>query len=434
MTAVLDDRADRADATGGLVGAARRPLRLVLIVLVVIGASATLAQRDAIADQEPLDLTINLVAGERMADRQPLYEDWPAAQERAVERGGPAMAGAFTEPTNSFVGPPSTALLHIPFTWFPHTTGVLLFRLLAAAGMIGTIVLVARSLPAGHRLDGFLLGLVAFLWASSTIETLRLGQGHEFVMLGLALALWGTARERWGWVGAGLALAALLKITPALLLVYLVARGHRKVVAPFVGTALGITAVAALAGRPTEVITWLRDVAPEVSKGVIATINQSLPAFLQRLSAPAGAFADGTQIGALRLMAVPLMLATAGALWWSRRGRPVDPLELGVLLLSALVAGPLTWMHYAVWAVLPIVLLVDPRRRSSSRRSAALVGGTTVAIVLLGLRVDLPEPHQVAADGALRVSTSPGLFAALVLVGVAVVALDRTPVAAPPEP
>ena len=40
----------------------------------------------------------------------------------------------------------------------------------------------------------------------------------------------------------------------------------------------------------------------------------------------------------------------------------MDPLELGVLILVILVAGPLTWDHYYVWALLPLVLVLDLER------------------------------------------------------------------------
>lgn len=415
-------------ARAGTAAATRPPsprarlLRALLLSFVAVGAVVFVGRVSVIRAQEPLDLDINLVGAERLVDHAPLYEGDEAARARAVELGGPAMAGAFTRPTNSFVGPPSTALVHVPFTWLDHDLGVALFRVLALAGMVAAVALVARVLPPGRRLDGFLLGAGALLLASATSETLALGQGHELVMLGLAAAIWGTARQRWGWVGAGLALATVLKITPILLVAYLVLRGRRQLLPAFVATATALTAAAAAVGRPGDLLVWARDVAPEISRGIVRPINQSLPALVQRLLGPAGL--DGTgQLGAARLLAGPLLLGAAVLLWRARRDRPLDPLELGVLLLVGLVAGPLTWMHYTAWAVLPLVLLADPARWPAGAgrplRFAALAG----AIALLAARIASPSAADVALHPALRLTTSPRLLGVLLLLGVAATGL-----------
>ncbi|HEU5152608.1 MAG TPA: glycosyltransferase family 87 protein [Iamia sp.] len=399
--------------------AERRPVvlafRAVLVVLAVAGLANLLGS--ALNDSEPSDLAINLVAAERLADRQPLYE-MEESRQRAVELGGEGLAHLYQDPTSSFAGPPTTALLHLPYTLLDHDLGVAAFRVSTIAGIVAALALVARALPAGCRLDGFLVGVAAFAVSPASDETMAQGQGHHLVMLGLALALWATARRRWGLVGAGLGLAAALKLTPALLIVYLVARGHRRVAVGALGAVVPlVVAAAAIGGRPGDLLTWARDVAPELSRGVVRAGNQSLPAALARLTAAPADVAGAASLGAVRLIALPLLLAGAVALWRARRHRPVDPLELAVLVLLGLVLGPLTWVHYATWATLAVVLLV-PRVTTEAR-----LVGLLIAVALLALPVDRPRPQAVAEDWLLRVTPNVGLAAVAVLLALAVLTL-----------
>jgi alpha-1,2-mannosyltransferase len=427
-SASLDHPVPGQVRTGGL---GRLVVRALLAAFVITGLFTLVRSGDLIEQQEPLDLHINMVAAERLVDGLPLYET-DDSRARAIERGGEAMEGAYRAPTNSFVGPPSTALVHVPFTLFDQPTDVAVFRMAALVGMVGSLAIVALCLPRGVRLDGWLLGGGALLWATATVDTLRFGQGHELVMLGLAVAMWASSRERWAWAGAAIGVAAALKISPVLLLVYLLGRGHRSALWGFLASVSGLTAVAALVGRPGDLVTWVRDVAPDVSAGVGRTINQSLPAFLSRLSITGADHASTAPLGAIRLIGAPLVLGALVWLWYRRRGRGVDPMELGVLLLVGLVVGPLTWWHYATWACLPIVLLADPARWGDLSRTATKVKAATLGLglVLLAAPMDFPSAAALDADRTLRLSSSPTLAAVVALLVVGALSLvdpDRAP-------
>ena len=104
--------------------------------------------------------------------------------------------------------------------------------------------------------------------------------------------------------------------------------------------------------------------------------------------------------GSWYLVAYLLWAVALFGLWRARRGRSLDPLELGVLVLVLLLAGPLSWDHYFVWAVLPIVLLADPARWRGRRplETGALLAGLGAALLLCRRGAGAP----VARRGAGR--------------------------------
>lgn len=411
-------RADRgAETSAGTVRAFFVAGLLLLAVAVSSFVSGGVTQ---IFDTIPFDQTINMVAAERLVDREPLY-DADASRAQAVERSGPFMEQAYTVPTNGFPGPPSTALVHVPFLLGSDDAGYAAFRWASLLGMLGAVVLVAASLPRGARLAGGLFGTGVLLSSSAVLSTVALGQGHGFVMLGFALAIWGVATGRWKAVGIGLGIATALKLSPALIVVYLVVRGRKQVLPWAVGTVAALTAAAALVGRPGDLWTWATEVTPTLSGGAYQVLNQSLPSLASRAFSASADF-DGTQgIGGWRHLAVVILAIGVVALWRRCRHRPIDPLEVGVLILLGLVAGPLTWAHYATWAVLPLVLLADPRRWAGRSRVevGVLASAIGVAALLLTAVVEPPGIAAVEADGALRLTSSPTTLALVLMLGAA---------------
>ncbi|MGN6695063.1 MAG: glycosyltransferase family 87 protein [Aquihabitans sp.] len=364
----------------------------------------------------PYDQTINMVAAQRLVDRAPLY-DADASRAMAVDRAGPAMADTYTVATNGFPGLPSTALLHVPFLLGSDDAGYAAFRWASILGMLGAIALVASTLPRGARSAGGAFGTGVLLVSVAFLETINFGQGHGFVMLGFAVAIWGAATDRWRAVGIGLGVATALKLSPFLIVLYLVVRGRKQVLPWAVGTVAALAAAAAVVGRPGDLWTWATEVAPSLSGGAIQLLNQSVPALAARMASGSSDLTSTAGIGAWRHLAVFVLLIGVAALWRTRRHRPIDPLEIGVLLLLGLVAGPLTWSHYATWAVLPMVLLADPRRWTGRPPVEVGVLATTIAaaVLLLTTVAGRPTAAAVDADAALRVTTSPTTVALLLL-------------------
>jgi alpha-1,2-mannosyltransferase len=322
------------------------------------------------------------------------------------------------------------ALTHVPFLAFNHTTGMRLFRVLSLIEMIGAVILVAWSLSQSARLPAALFGVAALFWGFPTVKSIAMGQANGIVMLAFAVAIWATVRQKWGVVGIGLGIAAVLKVTPVLLVAYLLIRGRRRVAWTATATAAAFLAVAAVVGRPGLILDWIVNIAPQVSKGPTNAYNQSVVAVMARLTQSSADFSTRKGPGAWYLVAYVVWALAIYGLWRWRRGRTVDPMELGILVLVVLFAGPLTWDHYATWALLPFVLVCDIDRWRGVRpiEAAALVAALVTASWLFYHGIVLPTQAEVADDWWWRAITIRYTIATVMLAGVAIWFLARSPV------
>jgi hypothetical protein len=377
----------------------------------------------------PVDFDINVVAARRLVDRAPLY-DPVAARKEAMRTISPSMRLTGRDPFSSYLGLPAVALTHVPFLAFGHRGAVTWFRLFTLLEMIAAVVLCAHALSRRARAPALLAGLGALLWCDPIVRSLGLGQGNGLVMLALALAIWGASRNRWGVVGVGLGVATVLKVSPVLLVVYLLLRGRRRAVWSAAATVAGALALSAALGRPGDLWAWIRDVGPAASKGTVSAWNQSLVGYLARLTTPLVDLTSRRPPGGWQLVAYVVWGVAVLGLWRLRRGRAVDPLELGALVLVLLVAGPLSWDHYFAWAILPLVLLADPGRweRLGTAERIAVGAASVSALWLLHAPVRIPGASAVADDWWLRVGTGPYTLAAALLLLATVWLIARAPV------
>ncbi|HEY3672418.1 MAG TPA: glycosyltransferase family 87 protein [Acidimicrobiia bacterium] len=397
-------------------------------VLLVVGAVLFLAAVFEFADSArlhytnnwPVDYNLNIVAARRLVDREPLY-DQAAARAEGIELLGKDMAKTGRSVFSSYIGDPAVALTHVPFLPFGNEGGARLFRIVSFFEMIGAIVLVAWSLSPPARAQAALLALAALFFGYPFVKGLALGQGTGLVMLALAVGVFGAARDRWRLAGIGLGVATALKVSPGLLVLYLLLRGKTRAVKSAIVSALALTLAAAAVGRPDDILVWLRDVSPSVSKGTVGAFNQSIVGALARLTTSVPDFWSHRAPGAWYLLAYVIWAVALCGLWRLRRGREFDPLELGVLILVILVAGPLSWDHYYAWALLPLVLVLDLERwrGRSVVECMVLIGVLVLATWWTRHVIPVPELSAVRGDWWERVRTLDDVGAGLAYLGVA---------------
>ena len=433
------------------VDQSRTLLYVVASLGLVIGIALFGVHSHKYLDEIPSsDFAINRAAAQQMLDGEPLY-DRAGARARVEAEAGDAAKEAFLGTYSSFIGPPSTALAFTPWARVGYSTARTTFRVVELLCMVAAIAVAGLAVPRRNRLLAWLVGVAALTIFFPVMSTLALGQVDGFVMLALAVALWASVRERWYVVGAALGVAVLLKISPWIVLVFIVLRAGRhwkRVAVGAVGSVvLLVVASAIVGGRPHDFVTWFSDVAPTLARGNRSVENQSVPALLARLFTGADDLVEtSTSLGALRYLGYAIGVFGAVGLWWWRRARSYDALELGVVILLALLSGPISWAHYLTWAILPLMLLADPERFEGSRRRAAallvVLGGATA---LMALPVKYPTPEQVAAHWYYRPYSAAGTVALLAYLAVALYFLggrdpvdpapeDRPAVTAEPEP
>ena len=190
-------------------------------------------------------------------------------------------------------------------------------------------------------------------------DEIKFGQVDELLVLMCAVDCLFLLRRRGG--GALVGLAAAVKLTPGIFIVYLLVTGRRRAAATATGVFVAASLLAAAVVPRDSRVFWTDAVwHSERLRANDGTSNQSLRGMWLR------AVHDGHVSGAL-WVASAVVVAALG-LWRAARAvRDQDELT-GVALagLLAVLVSPVSWIHHLAW--LPLVLAAltvdgrDPRR------------------------------------------------------------------------
>ncbi|WP_410567339.1 glycosyltransferase 87 family protein [Amycolatopsis sp. cmx-4-61] len=312
-----------------------------------------------------------------------------------------------------YLYPPLTAVLFFtPLTFLPFGVAGLLWNTatLVALGAVVWITLgVAGVRGTGRRTVLTVAGLALVFCLLPTRIHLIFGQINAFVFL---LVLLDFRRGAGRWRGAGIGVAAALKVTPLIFVAYLLVTGQWK--AARTAVLAFVAAVAAgFAVAPADSLKYWGGLVFESSRAgsVFGTPNQSLAAVLARVLHN-GTFA----IWWLVVLAMVAVLGLAVARYVHHRGS--DFLGFCAAALTGLLVSPVSWEHHWV-AVIP--LLVWLAMRAYERRSAALAAVTAVLTAAFTLRVfwwvGVPEfpPAPMALTAGQQLASSMMPLAALLL-------------------
>ena len=352
--------------------------------------------------QSPVDLSVYRAAGLVARGLSPLFRAHAAAP-----------LYHWPDAELQFTYPPFAALAFEILTWLPLET---LWYVAAAAGavlMLATIWWTLRALgcrPAGMRAGvTLLLGAVLF-WTEPVQRVLWLGQVEIALM---ALVVWDlTQPDRRWWKGAGVGLAAGIKLVPLIFIPYLLlSRQFRQA-----AVATGVFAATVLAGfavLPGDSRAWWLDglFARASRAGFTAwTGNQSVLALVTRLAGSPAA-AGPAWYAAVAVIGIAGLVCAARL---NRRGEPVAGMLLAAL--TALLVSPISWDHHWVWLVPGITAMAWYAARRHGRARWALAGvAAAVTIAFLAWPTSLwGQPDAVGGFGEGLIwaapNTEPGTY------------------------
>jgi alpha-1,2-mannosyltransferase len=281
-------------------------------------------------------------------------------------------------PGIKFTYTPFTGLIFGLTSLMPWAVLRWLMTVASVAAVAGTIWLMLGVLGwRGQRRTAGLLGFSAVaLWLEPVQRALHLGQIEPLLML---LIVWDMCQSdrRW-WKGAGVGVAAGIKLVPVVFIPYLLLSGKRRQAAAACAS-LAATILIGFAFLPhTSFKYWLTGyfLKPGNVGDVGSLLNQSVLAVLTR--------ADGSVSAAtpayLALAAVILVLGVTAAAVLHRSGRPVAGWV--TCALTGLLVSPISWDHHWIWVVPVIVLLADAAVRArGAARWAWAAGAACVAAV-----------------------------------------------------
>jgi alpha-1,2-mannosyltransferase len=290
-----------------------------------------------------------------------------------------------------FTYPPLAALALVPLALMP--TGAAAAATVAAT-MAATVAVVAlvtgrRPWPAAprrHQIVG--VATLAVLALLATRTTLAEGQINMYMLALVVADLLYLSGGRWH--GAGVGLAAAIKLTPAVFVPYLLITGQRRAAATACGTFAGC-AVVGIAVAPRESVEFWTRVLWETNRvGSAGSIsNESIRGVLARVS-------SGN--------VTPWWLATAGlltAIWW-RRVRRAGALgdDVGGLAVTgafACLVAPITWIHHQVFLIPALVVVASralapqPARPTAGRRRVRAAGRIAAGLAFAVLIVEVDK-------------------------------------------
>ncbi|MGZ3664672.1 MAG: glycosyltransferase family 87 protein [Ktedonobacterales bacterium] len=205
--------------------------------------------------------------------------------------------------------------------------------------------------------------LVCLSFAPAT-QTLALGQIDFIVLAPLALVPWLTRHGHEGWVGVAIALAAMLKLTPALLIGYLLLRRRWQATLSALIALAALTLVSAALVGPDHLLASLPQALRVGTGDATLGQNEALFAPLLTLFAVNAPSLVGATETISRILLATLALWLGWFLWRAPRstgttsgGRDMrEWIGYGIALCAMVLVAPTAWIHHYVW-VLPALIL-----------------------------------------------------------------------------
>jgi alpha-1,2-mannosyltransferase len=317
-----------------------------------------------------------------------------------------------------FLYPPFAALLAVPLAVLPPTLVQVAWT---AAGALALAAVLHRL-----GLTGWVLSLVAtatVFFVQPVVQTLAYGQvGIILVALVVLDLVPGprVLRRRLLPEGTLTGLAAAIKLTPAIFVVYLLLAGKRRAFAAATGSAVAVTLASALIVPGPSADFWGRLVHGDTGMGhsIIYYANQSVMADVVRVLG----LGPGAGLLGLAAGAVVGLVGVWAAVLWHRLGEV--GLAVSLCGVAGLLASPVSWLHHFVWVVPLGVSLVLGRWGRTRRlpRSMLVLGWVFVGWVAAAPRGLTDESRRLpnGGDKELAWSASEHLVASVTaLVGIA---------------
>lgn len=363
-----------------------------LLIVAVVGALAylRLALLDVLAIEVPSDLRVNYIGALALRDGLNPYDNAVALQVAGRE----AIPYVGTRLWAMVTNPPTAMLYFMPYSAMPLEAARLVFLAANHVALLATAVLTWRmvrpALPPWVWL-GLVLGVVALL--DPFLLAFRLGQVDLVIGLALAAAAYRLRSGDDPLAGACIGIAAMLKIAPGLLALYLLWRGRWRALGGLAATVAVIGSLSLVFAGLEAWHYYLAVRLPDLLAGSALFNNLSLPGLILRVfMGPelAKGFLDlQPDIAVTRPLIAIAVLAvvavTARTLGRESRAGRAFVLEFSLAVVAALLISGVTWPHYLAW-LLPLVgLSLAFSWPTAASRWTAILSGAGLALASLPL-------------------------------------------------
>lgn len=337
-----------------------------------------------------------------------------------------------------YIYPPLLAELIAPLALLPLPVAAYLWFLINAASIVAAAGMSAsladdkrgRGAPEQHVSESTawraaLAACAVVLVLRFVLDTFNLGQVNA-VVAALAVAhVYLYARDRKALSAVALVIAVSIKLTPALLLLYHIAKLRLKFAVACAGLLVAVTAMSFLpfGSRVPDALQvfWSRTVKNEQGYDFAYSGNQSLRGAIARLIDDANGASPRNEGGSrkpadpatLLISIVLLGLAVFAAVRARNELAAAAPFFCCLVLLS-----PLSWKAHYVILILPVAYLLCRARAPGKARQ--LIAATLVAAFVL---FNLTSPHVIGLAAAEWVDAHSLVFAGALLIFIACAAV-----------
>lgn len=330
--------------------------------------------------------------------------------------------------------PAATLVPHSLLSVLPYRSGLIIYLGLMAACLLGPFWWASRG--AGWQVRLGVLSVVSV--TAPVLVTLDRGSTTALIVPALTVFAWAWTRGRWSLASGAVAVAAAIKVYPAILWVApLVNRKWRQTALSVVACgaasiliwALYPGSVAESIGRFVDTVSYYSDPTP----AIVARSNYSLLGGVVALAE----LTPGVGWAALIdwLLNNPWLpgavyLAGCAVLIHLRRGAHVAVIAL--TLASVQLVAPVTYRYYSAFVLAVVALLVRDYLHPGESALAPPSGGGArwrrglLAMCLIATMAPLPLPASSPAGAYPMQAVIAGLWATLLVVELITAALDAS--------
>jgi hypothetical protein len=385
----------------GLSSPDLKDLHLLLggAVVVASGLYVRSAIWQPLREDQATDFFINYAAATVLAEGGDIY-DADSLREASRDWNKPTVAFDFGSLFATYITPPTYAILLLPLVPLGYDRARILFLLLSNVFLFSFLALTLRgSGGAALRPPRLLLSLLLLLAFPPVYTSLQLGQVDCVILFLLSVSYWAYKSDRNILVGPCLAIAAVIKLSPAILILYFLWKREYVIFASASAIAILAGGLSLLLSGREALLTFATTILPALLKGTAFFHNQGLNGFFSRLFVPPGLyyslqeFPSVSQARALSLLGSLILLCVGAYLTRHRvaRGTIRFDLEFSLALATALLVSSVSWHHYLTWLLLVFVVLLNPalHKTAASHRylAATLCAGAGYVIMAIPLEL-----------------------------------------------
>jgi hypothetical protein len=276
--------------------------------------------------------------------------------------------------------PPTSVLLAVPLAGLDYPDAVFVWNLLSLGALGVSLWLVGRELKISWPLWSLFPAVALLLLCNPLRQQVNHGQ-LNLVLLLLLTGTWVAYRSgRPVWAGYLLAAATAVKLFPGFFFLFFALQRQWKIVI------VGIISLAILTGLTAAILgvetyqSYIQDVLPQLQRFRSDWINASLVGFWSKLFdlAPEQVriqewWPSPTLAHAGAFLCCAMVVAVWAMVVWRARTLEARDQAFGLTVTAMLLVSPMTWDHYFLLLLIPLVVLWTRLPAAGWVRAAFLV-------------------------------------------------------------